>query len=190
MFDAGLLRTVALEQTAGELGPDEAIAVTRSMVGERRVLTLEGGRMTTLAVRAQEQAIERRARELVRARWTGCRRARARHARAGRSRSASPHPSPREQERRSARRDRARSAWRCCRPRRHREGCRDRRRRARRADRRPGGDRDRRVGLHSRAPRCGQPCSRREHADPRCPDRARGHGEASRSGPRHDGDPR
>jgi ATP-dependent exoDNAse (exonuclease V) alpha subunit len=31
------------------------------MVGERRVLTLEGGRMTTLAVRAQEEAIERRA---------------------------------------------------------------------------------------------------------------------------------
>ena len=30
------------------------------MVGERRILTLEGGRMTTLAVRAQEQAIERR----------------------------------------------------------------------------------------------------------------------------------
>jgi ATP-dependent exoDNAse (exonuclease V) alpha subunit len=31
------------------------------MIRDRRVLTLEGGRMTTLAVRAQEQAIERRA---------------------------------------------------------------------------------------------------------------------------------
>jgi conjugative relaxase-like TrwC/TraI family protein len=61
VFDAGLLRAVALEQSAGELGPEEALGVTREMVGERRILTLEGGRMTTLAVRAQEQAIERRA---------------------------------------------------------------------------------------------------------------------------------
>ena len=61
MFDAGLLRAVALEQSAGELGPEEAIGLTREMVGERRILTLEGGRMTTLAIRAQEQAIERRA---------------------------------------------------------------------------------------------------------------------------------
>ncbi len=65
MFDAGLLRAVALEQSAGELGPEEAIGLTRAMVGERRILTLEGGRMTTLAVRAQEQAIERRAGELA-----------------------------------------------------------------------------------------------------------------------------
>jgi conjugative relaxase-like TrwC/TraI family protein len=65
VFDAGLLRAVALEQSAGELGPEEAIAVTREMVGDRRVLTLEGGRMTTLAVRAQEQAIERRTVELA-----------------------------------------------------------------------------------------------------------------------------
>jgi conjugative relaxase-like TrwC/TraI family protein len=61
VFDAGALRTVALEQTAGEMSPDEALAVTREMVVDRRVLTLEGGRMTTLAVRAQEEAIERRA---------------------------------------------------------------------------------------------------------------------------------
>ncbi len=61
VFDAGLLRAVALEHSAGELGPEQALAVTRQMVGERRILTLEGGRMTTLAVRAQEQAIERRA---------------------------------------------------------------------------------------------------------------------------------
>ena len=43
----------------------------REMVGERRVLTLEGGRMTTLAVRAQEQAIERRVDELARPRGPG-----------------------------------------------------------------------------------------------------------------------
>jgi ATP-dependent exoDNAse (exonuclease V) alpha subunit len=36
------------------------------MIHDRRVLTLEGGRMTTLAVRAQEQAIERRTAQLAR----------------------------------------------------------------------------------------------------------------------------
>ena len=66
VFDAGLLRAVAMEQTAGELGPEDALGVTRAMVGERRILTLEGGRMTTLAVRAQEEAIERRAAVLAR----------------------------------------------------------------------------------------------------------------------------
>ncbi|MGA2166358.1 MAG: relaxase domain-containing protein, partial [Solirubrobacteraceae bacterium] len=65
MFAAGLLRAVALEQSAGELGPEEAIGVTREMVGERRVLTLEGGMMTTLATRAREQAIEQRAEVLA-----------------------------------------------------------------------------------------------------------------------------
>ena len=66
VFDAGLLRAVALECSAGELGPEQALAVTREMLGERRILTLEGGRMTTLAVRAREEAIERRADELAR----------------------------------------------------------------------------------------------------------------------------
>ena len=61
MFDARELRAVALEQTAGELPPEQALDVAREMIRDRRVLTLEGGRMTTLAVRAQEQAIERRA---------------------------------------------------------------------------------------------------------------------------------
>ena len=64
MFEAGLLRAVALEQSAGELSPEEAIAAARGMVSERRVLTLEGGQMTTLAIRAQEQAIERHAADL------------------------------------------------------------------------------------------------------------------------------
>jgi conjugative relaxase-like TrwC/TraI family protein len=61
MFEAGLLRAVALEQSAGELSPDDAVDAARGMVAERRVLTLEGGQMTTLAIRAQEQAIERHA---------------------------------------------------------------------------------------------------------------------------------
>jgi ATP-dependent exoDNAse (exonuclease V) alpha subunit len=54
-----------LEQAAGELAPHDALAVAREMIRDRRVLTLEGGRMTTLAVRAQEQAIERRATQLA-----------------------------------------------------------------------------------------------------------------------------
>jgi len=61
MFEAGLLRAVALEQSAGELSPQDAVDAARRMVAERRVLTLEGGQMTTLAIRAQEQAIERHA---------------------------------------------------------------------------------------------------------------------------------
>ena len=61
IFDPGTLRAVALEQTAGYMSPEQALALARSMVADRRILTLEGGRMTTLAVRAREQAIERRA---------------------------------------------------------------------------------------------------------------------------------
>jgi ATP-dependent exoDNAse (exonuclease V) alpha subunit len=61
VFQARDLNTVALEQTTGELAPHEALQVAHGMLHDRRVLTLEGGRMTTLAVRAQEQAIERRA---------------------------------------------------------------------------------------------------------------------------------
>ncbi len=65
VFQERDLRAVVLEQVAGELAPDQALAVARGMVRDRRVLTLEGGRMTTLAVRAQEQAIERRAAQLA-----------------------------------------------------------------------------------------------------------------------------
>jgi ATP-dependent exoDNAse (exonuclease V) alpha subunit len=54
-----------LEQAAGEIAPDQALGIAREMARDRRVLTLEGGRMTTLAVRAQEQAIERRAAQLA-----------------------------------------------------------------------------------------------------------------------------
>jgi len=58
-FEPGELRAVLLEQSAGELGPADALVRARGMVAERRVLPLEGGRMTTLAIRAKEQAIER-----------------------------------------------------------------------------------------------------------------------------------
>ncbi len=59
-FEPGEFRAVLLEQSVGELSPREALAFSRSMIAERRVLPLEGGLMTTLAVRAREQAIERR----------------------------------------------------------------------------------------------------------------------------------
>jgi conjugative relaxase-like TrwC/TraI family protein len=65
VFEERDLRAVVLEQATGELAPDQALAVARRMVRDRRVLTLEGGRMTTLAVRAREQAIERRAAQLA-----------------------------------------------------------------------------------------------------------------------------
>ncbi len=66
VFEERDLRAVVLEQAAGEMAPDQALGIAREMVRDRRVLTLEGGRMTTLAVRAREQAIERRATQLAR----------------------------------------------------------------------------------------------------------------------------
>jgi conjugative relaxase-like TrwC/TraI family protein/excisionase family DNA binding protein len=64
-FEPGELRAVLLEQSVGELSPQEAVARSRAMIAERRILPLEGGRMTTLAVRAKEQAIERRIAQLA-----------------------------------------------------------------------------------------------------------------------------
>jgi conjugative relaxase-like TrwC/TraI family protein len=64
-FDPGELRAVLLEQSTGELAPADALARSRAMIAERRVLPLEGGRMTTLAVRAKEKAIERRVTQLA-----------------------------------------------------------------------------------------------------------------------------
>jgi hypothetical protein len=66
VFEVRELRTVALEQTAGELTPHHALQIADGMIRDRRILTLEGGRMTTLAIRAQEQAIERRTASLAR----------------------------------------------------------------------------------------------------------------------------
>ena len=66
-FEPGEFRAVLLEQSVGELSPREALAFSRSMIAERRVLPLEGGLMTTLAVRAREQAIERRFTKLAQA---------------------------------------------------------------------------------------------------------------------------
>jgi conjugative relaxase-like TrwC/TraI family protein len=59
-FEPGEFRAVLLEQSVGKLSPREALDFSRAMIAERRVLPLEGGLMTTLTVRAREQAIERR----------------------------------------------------------------------------------------------------------------------------------
>ena len=59
-FQPGELRAVLLEQSAGELAPREALGLSKAMVEQRRILPLEGGLMTTLTVRAREEAIERR----------------------------------------------------------------------------------------------------------------------------------
>ena len=59
-FEPGEFRTVLFEQAVGELSPDEARGFARRMVAGRRVLLLQGGLMTTRAVRAREQAIEER----------------------------------------------------------------------------------------------------------------------------------
>jgi len=64
-FEPGELRAVLLEQSVGELAPKDALALSKTMIAERRVLPLEGGLMTTLEVRAREQAIERRFAELA-----------------------------------------------------------------------------------------------------------------------------
>jgi conjugative relaxase-like TrwC/TraI family protein len=64
-FTPGELRAVLLEQSVGELAPAQALAFAGEMIAERRVLPLEGGLMTTLTVRAREQAIERRFTQLA-----------------------------------------------------------------------------------------------------------------------------
>jgi conjugative relaxase-like TrwC/TraI family protein len=64
-FEARELRATVLEQAAGELPPERALQAARGMVRERRVLPLEGGLMTTLEIRAKEQAIERHITQLA-----------------------------------------------------------------------------------------------------------------------------
>jgi conjugative relaxase-like TrwC/TraI family protein len=63
-FTRSEMRAVLLEQSVGQLAPSEVIGLSLSMIAERRILPLEGGAMTTLRVRAREQAIERRFSEL------------------------------------------------------------------------------------------------------------------------------
>lgn len=65
VFKQRELHTVVLEQTAGRLNPEQALALAREMVAERRIIPLQDDRLTTLTIRAQEQAIERRAASLA-----------------------------------------------------------------------------------------------------------------------------
>jgi ATP-dependent exoDNAse (exonuclease V) alpha subunit len=65
VFDFREFRAAVLEQSVGELSPQEAYEAMREMVSERWVVPLEGGKMTTLNVRAREQAIERHASNLA-----------------------------------------------------------------------------------------------------------------------------
>jgi conjugative relaxase-like TrwC/TraI family protein len=65
VFEMKELRAAVLEQSVGELSPEQAFDVVGAMIAERRVLPLQDGKMTTLAVRAREQAIERHATSLA-----------------------------------------------------------------------------------------------------------------------------
>lgn len=58
-FTIGELRATVLEQTAGRLDPHAALELAAQMTRDRTVIPLEGGRMTTLALRAAEQRIQR-----------------------------------------------------------------------------------------------------------------------------------
>jgi conjugative relaxase-like TrwC/TraI family protein len=65
MFEPGEFRAVLLEQSVGDLSPADALAFSKTMIAERRILLLEGGLMTTPTVRAREEAIERRFTDLT-----------------------------------------------------------------------------------------------------------------------------
>lgn len=64
-FTRSELRAVLLEQSVGDLTPDQALTKGREMIEQRRILPLEGDLLTTLTVRAAEQAIERRVAEMA-----------------------------------------------------------------------------------------------------------------------------
>jgi conjugative relaxase-like TrwC/TraI family protein len=59
-FAPGEFRAVLLEQSVGQLSPDEALELGQTLISDRRVLRLKGGSLTTRTVRASEEAIEGR----------------------------------------------------------------------------------------------------------------------------------
>ena len=67
-FTPGELRTVALEQSVGELSPERALAVAGRMIGNGRVLLLDGGLLTTRVQRERELEVERRLHRMGRSR--------------------------------------------------------------------------------------------------------------------------
>ena len=128
VFDAGALRTVALEQTAGEMSPDEALAVAREMVARASCSDL-GGRADDDARCACSGGGDRATLRPARpARRPGCRRAcedeREQGGRGAHRRTAVPRAGAGP-----AHRDRPRAPGGARRSGRNREGCRDRRRR-------------------------------------------------------------
>ena len=66
VFTASTLRAVALEQSAGELAPQQALVSVERMIRNQRVIPLEGGRFTTRSQRERELAIERHITTLAR----------------------------------------------------------------------------------------------------------------------------
>ena len=59
-FEPREFRAVMLEQAVGEQSPQDALALSRAMVTNGRVLALDGGAMTTQRVRHAEERIEAR----------------------------------------------------------------------------------------------------------------------------------
>ncbi len=59
-FTPGELRATVLEQSTGRLAPEKALRLAKQMTESRAVIPLEGGRMTTLKLRAREQHVERK----------------------------------------------------------------------------------------------------------------------------------
>ncbi len=57
-FDAGGLRAVALEQTVGELGPDDALVAAEKMRRAGEIVSLEDGLLTTRELRECEIRLE------------------------------------------------------------------------------------------------------------------------------------
>ena len=66
VFTASTLRAIALEQSVGELAPEQALVSVERMIRNQRVIPLEGGRFTTRAQRERELAIERHITTLAR----------------------------------------------------------------------------------------------------------------------------
>lgn len=66
VFTASMMRAVALEQSVGELAPEQALVNVERMIASQRVIALEGGRFTTRAQRERELAIERQITALAR----------------------------------------------------------------------------------------------------------------------------
>jgi conjugative relaxase-like TrwC/TraI family protein len=66
LFTVSTLRAVALEQSVGELAPEQALVSVERMIRDHRIIALDGGRLTTRAQRERELAIARHVTTLAR----------------------------------------------------------------------------------------------------------------------------